>query len=430
MFKVNIDNLTRICSINNHPVSKLPLDIRQRYVSGLWQVLSNYFTIVKSSYINVIFQTWANSILGDDCLMKTDIPAKKAIKINRIGLHWFRLTYQFYFDCFYLVTTCNPNAKEKLFSYLKDNVCNCFTKQALQQVFDYFNSHQQCNKIPQELTDHRNYNLRIKSEPLLRVLVVASVSAGKSTLINALVGYKLNKVKSVACTNQLCYIANKLKPDGVTLKERNTVIYSYSTNFDKISSDTYSEIAFPFDSKALSSKKVCFIDTPGYNNASAEGESHKQITENAIKENDYDVILYIANANYMGREDEQELLNFIIKHTQKPILFVMNKLDSFHPSDDSIEESVRRYKADLMKLGISHSRIFPISAEAALLMKQEKRGTLSEDEQWYLDSYKKKFSKSFYNLPKYANFPCDWQEDSLLDRTGITLLENNIIRYL
>lgn len=80
MFKVNIDNLTRICSIKNHPVSKLPLDIRRRYVSGLWQVLSNYFTIVKSSYINVIFQTWANSILGDDCLMKTDIPAKKSNK--------------------------------------------------------------------------------------------------------------------------------------------------------------------------------------------------------------------------------------------------------------------------------------------------------------------------------------------------------------
>lgn len=430
MDKVNIDNLTHICSIKNHPVSRLPFAIRQRYVSGLRQVLSNYFTIEKSSYINVIFQTWAKSILGDDCVMKTDIPAKEAIKINRIGWHWFRLSYQFYFDCFYLVTTGYPNIKEKLLVYLKENACNCFTKQALMDVFNYFNSQEQCDKIPQELSDHRNFNMRMKSEPLLKVLVVASVSAGKSTLINALVGYKLNKVKSIACTNQLCYIVNKQMPDGVTTKERNAGNYSYSECFDKISSDNYSEIAFPFDSQVLNSKKVCFIDTPGYNNASADGELHKQITGNAIKENDYDVMLYIANANYMGRQDEQEFLKFIIKHTQKPILFVMNKLDSFHPSEDSIEESVRRYKADLMKLGISHSRIFPISAEAALLMKQEKRGTLSEDEQWYLDSYKKKFSKSFYNLPKYANFPCDWQEDSLLDRTGITLLENNIIRYL
>ena len=413
---------------------------RTRYVSSLGACL--FYLSHNSPITKMFFDVWAKSILRCDTdvnnFWRNDLKSiKEAIKIQRKRIKLFSFRYDFFFDSLYLLQSSLPNGYNTSLTtdiqkHLSDNVCGMFSKVALKYVCEYFNGKNgnDGKRISSNLREHKliNETFLVKTEK--KILVVATVSAGKSTLINALVGYKLNKVKSIACTNQLCHIVNKQMPDGVTMKERNAGNYSYSECFDKISSDNYSEIAFPFDSQALNSKKVCFIDTPGYNNASADGDLHKQITGNAIKENDYDIMLYIANANYMGRQDEQEFLKFIIKHTQKPILFVMNKLDSFHPSDDSIEESVRRYNADLTKLGISHSRIFPISAEAALLMKQEKRGTLSEDEQWYLDSYKKKFSKSFYDLPKYANFSCDWHEDSLLDRTGITLLENDIIRYL
>ena len=53
--------------------------------------------------------------------------------------------------------------------------------------------------------------------------MVANVSAGKSTLINALVGYRLNRIKTTACTDKLVYIHNKCSNDGINNQKETMV---------------------------------------------------------------------------------------------------------------------------------------------------------------------------------------------------------------
>ena len=54
----------------------------------------------------------------------------------------------------------------------------------------------------------------LKSDPI-KVIVTANMSAGKSTLLNALVGKKVNKTQNEACTAKIHYIKNKPFEDSL-----------------------------------------------------------------------------------------------------------------------------------------------------------------------------------------------------------------------
>ncbi len=421
-FEIKI--ITHACSISDHPVSKLPMKIRINYLHGLRAILP-----MSEPIMNALFKAWETSILGEGQFISyddTNTPKKKvktAIKLYRIGWHWFRLVYSFFFDYFYLASLCNQlylvDAKyEHLVGY-----CNLFTKKALQQVYGYFKNSSPCDKIPNQLVNHRDVNMKFESTPLKRVLVVANVSAGKSTLINALIGRKLNKTATNACTKELCYIFGKPQKDGISIKTRKTGLFQYDNSISKNLSDEAEMIGLHIPYEPLQGKKICFIDTPGFNDV--RNPERGAITEKAICNNDYDAIIYVANAAYMGRDDEQHLLETIVQNTNKPIVFVMNCLDKYKLSEDSIEESVKKYHNDIEKLGVRNPKIVPISARAALLMRMSKKNLLDEDEEFDLKIFESKFCKDYYDLPKYTQnkqFKCS----NLIDNTGMPLLERII----
>jgi small GTP-binding protein len=415
--------ITHSCSISNHPVSKLPMKIRENYLQGLRTILP-----MSEPFMNTLFKAWEISILGKKQSLSYNSSnlkekVKRAIKVHRIGWHWFRLAYPFFFDCFYLTSLCgNTNAIQRQYEKLSE-YCNLFTKKALQRVYEYFKNGTLCERIPEQLVKHRDVNLKFGSAQIKRVLVVANVSAGKSTLINALVGHKLNKTATNACTKELCYIYGKPQKDGLTIKTRKEGLYLYDNSIDRYSSDNASQIGVFFSSGLLQGKKICFIDTPGYNDA--RNPERKNITEKAIRSNDYDTIIYVANAAYMGRDDEHQLLETIIQNTKKPIIFVMNRVDKYKPSEDSIEESVKKYHNDIEMLGVKNPKIVPISARAALLMRMSEKNLLDEDEKFDLKIIESNFSKDYYDLPKYTQNN-QFRRSNLIDKTGISLLERII----
>lgn len=383
-------------------------------------------------FMNALFKAWETSIIGEEQSISYDDTnsqkekVKTAIKLYRIGWHWFRLAYSFFFDYFYLASLCNKSylvyaRYERLAEY-----CNLFTKKALQRVYEYFKKGSPCERIPEQLVKHRDANLKFESTPLKRVLVVANVSAGKSTLINALIGRKINKTATNACTKELCYILGKPRKDGITIKTRKNGIYQYDNFIGRYSSNEALLIGlhFPFD--PLQGKKICFIDTPGFNDV--RNPERGAITEKAICGNDYDVLLYVANAAYMGRDDEQHLLETIVQNTKKPIVFVMNGLDKYKPSEDSISESVAKYHGDISKLGKDYPIIIPVSARAAFLARMEKLNLLNEDELFELKQVKDIFTKEYYDLPKYSHNAQPKTTSDMLGRTGINLLEYVISR--
>ena len=109
--------------------------------------------------------------------------------------------------------------------------------------------------------------------------------------------------------------------------------YSYHPAIDEICSDDYVNASLHFSSP-LAAYPFCLIDSPGVNNV--ETRNHRKITEDAIKSNEYDAIIYVSDCRYFETNDEHKLLLSLKKHTNKPILFILNQLDNSGSDKDII----------------------------------------------------------------------------------------------
>ena len=337
-------------------------------------------------------------------------------------MKFFYMRDSFFFDVFYLAQSsllkgCNL---DKISDYLRQNVCGFFSKKSMNKILiAYKQNGSSIEGVSSAQINHRNTNSKLLTTAEKRILVVANVSAGKSTLINSLVGYRLNRTKTTACTDKLVYLHNKCSNDGITTK-RNDGVYSYSSNINDVNSDSLIEASLPFKS-TLGKERICFIDTPGINNA--EDSRHKQITEDVIKKGDYDAVMYVSNCQYFGTNDEHNLLKFLKANVKKPILFVLNQLDVFDPEEDSINKMLNEYKSDLKKFGFRDPEIIPVSAYASFLFRLDS-SYLTKTEAIKQKNMIELFKDDYYNLPKYIG---QGRSSEILDKTGIKYLENKII---
>lgn len=417
--------LNRICSIDNHPIAKLDERFRIQYVEGL---VACIYSISKGSDISkMITLAWVQSIYSThtnlDSLWKEDIEAvKSAISLKRSGLKFFYMREPFFYDLFYLAlaSMLEKCSLDKISEYMYKNVCGFFSRKSLNKILlAYIQNISNIDGVSSAQITHRVTNDKILSGREKKILLVANVSAGKSTLINALVGYRFNKTKTTACTDKLVFIHNKCSNDGITCKDSNGN-YFYSSNVDEANSDSFIEAAFPFRS-SLDKENICFIDTPGINNT--DDFTHKQITEDIIKKGNYDAVLYISNCQYFGTNDEHNLLKFLKANVKKPILFVLNQLDVFNPEEDSIRKMLNDYKLDLIKLGFKNPIVIPVSAYVSFLVRLNS-SCLTKIESNRKNSMLELFKDEYYNLPQYIG---EGKSSDILDMTGIKILENKII---
>ncbi|NCD09344.1 MAG: hypothetical protein EOL98_07950 [Negativicutes bacterium] len=239
-----------------------------------------------------------------------------------------------------------------------------------------------------------------------KIIVTANMSAGKSTLINALVGKIISCMKTEACTAAIHYIYDKPVEDGISSKidgvylinadENNLLNYNASNETKKIL------VATHFSTFISKSKyRFCLIDSPGVN--SSINREHATLARKALVEEKYDHLIYVFNANQLGTYDELQHLKYIATNIPKEkVIFVLNKIDDFYKKDDSIDESIKSLKNDLTSIGYNNPTINPISAYFALLVKMKLIGKeLSEDEQDSFDTFVRKFNKPYYNLSRF-----------------------------
>lgn len=426
--------LNRICSIKKHPISELDEKFRITYLKGLGACLN--IISEDSAVTKMFFTAWAQSVLQNNTdvseFWESDLKAiRKAVSIQRKRFNFFSMKHSFFFDAFYLTYNFEKDKLTTIYNFLNKKIASYFTRGALQKVYDYYVDNKEPSKVSSILIDHKKRNeLYFRASPK-RVLVIANVSAGKSTLINALVGYPLNKVRTTACTNKLVMLHNKRETDGITISKNtnnchkydyyNSIeYYCYYNSIEQVDSNMFTEAAFPFNS-SLSSKSICFIDTPGVNNV--EDTYHRTITEESIRKNDYNAVIYVSNAQYFGTTDEKALLEYLHKNVRKPIVFVLNQLDKFKPKEDSIDKMLANYNSLLNSIGFKQPIIIPVSAQAALLFKTDNT-KLDEDELFEKELLQKKFEKDYYNLPQYIGAEIS---TALLERTGILQLERTIV---
>nr|WP_282706937.1 dynamin family protein [Natroniella acetigena] len=255
----------------------------------------------------------------------------------------------------------------------------------------------------------------IKKE-IKRIPIVATMSAGKSTLINALVGIDLLPTKNQVCTSKIMeithnpnldyFVAYAERKDG----EKLSIPLLNQKIIQKWNQDNDIEFIYlEGDVKILdaSNKKIKLIDTPGVN--SFKYQEHSKLTEEVLRRKDFENLVYVLNATQLTTTDDQSFLNKVVDIYKKrninpnDIIFVLNKLDKFDlEAGEDIEETIKEAKDHLDNCGIKKAKIIPISAYAAFLFSKSLiEQSLSKKESLDFSFFYSIFAKEEYNLNAY-----------------------------
>lgn len=212
--------------------------------------------------------------------------------------------------------------------------------------------------------------------------VVATMSAGKSTLINALIGQKLMPSKHEPCTAVITRIYDT--GDGNVFSAR-----AYGRNDDK-PRETIKELTYDAMVRLNSDDNITYIniegnisfvgkkgipfvivDTPGPNNS--RNTNHRAITMKEIETGKQSLVIFLLDACQNGTDSEKLLLEDIAKAMEKGgkmsrdrFMFVVNKLDNFYNEPENIKNLLITNRDGLAKYGITDARIYPVSATVAL----------------------------------------------------------------
>lgn len=287
--------------------------------------------------------------------------------------------------------------------------------------------------------------------------VVATMSSGKSTLINALLGKQLMPAANEATTATIVRIvdtdqdnysaiaynkSNQIvkKLDDVTLEDMKQL------NSDEKVSMVELKGRIPFVSTV--GMKLVLVDTPGPNNS--RDKRHEEMTYGMIADSDKSLVLYVMNAQQLGINDEKIFLDYVCqcmkeggKQSRERFIFAVNKMDAFKPKDegqDCIERALNNVKTGLEERGILNPNIFPVSSLAALELRTD------DDEPMALDTFRRGTKKyealHFDKYYSYSNLPLTVQkrinymvekadEDGLVEiHTGMVSIEQAIAQFI
>lgn len=294
------------------------------------------------------------------------------------------------------------------------------------------------------------------------VCVVATMSAGKSTLINSMLGSQLMPSKQEACTAIITRIkdvedmatwqAEVYDKDNRLMESHNNLTYQ---TMERLNSDEkVSTIRINGDIPFVKAEDVSLvlIDTPGPNNS--RDPEHKRVQSEFLNKSSKSLVLYIMEGTF-GSDDDNNLLERVAssmkvggKQSKDRFIFVVNKMDGRNKNDGETEQTLERVRSYLKSHDIVNPNLFPAAALPALNIQMMQNGTLTDDDE--LDETKMKIRKLNRNeslhLEKYASLPAgirgeinnhlqvakdngDTAEEALI-HTGIPSIEAAIRQYV
>ena len=294
------------------------------------------------------------------------------------------------------------------------------------------------------------------------VCVVATMSAGKSTLINSMLGSMLMPSKQEACTaiitrikdveNTNTWQAEVYDKNNQLMESHNNLTYQ---TMERLNSDEkVSTIRINGDIPFVKAEDVSLvlIDTPGPNNS--RDPEHKKVQSEFLNKSCKSLVLYIMEGTF-GSDDDNSLLERVAssmkvggKQSKDRFIFVVNKMDGRNKNDGETEQTLDRVRSYLKSHDIVNPNLFPAAALPALNIQMMQSGTLTDDDE--LDETEMKIRKLNRNeglhLEKYASLPAgirgeinnqlqeakdngDAAEEALI-HTGIPSIEAAIRQYV
>lgn len=257
--------------------------------------------------------------------------------------------------------------------------------------------------------------IKIDKTKIFPTVVLATMSSGKSTLINALLGKEILPSCNEACT-ALTYSILDDDSDAkevIYTTDRNGKVSVYEDNLaeELLRINTSTDVTDVFirshiDGVLNTDKALLIIDTPGPNNSC--DASHQDILFNTLKKIKGGLFLYVLNATQLGIYDDRNLLTtlkcLIEEDKNKKILFVLNKIDQLDEErGESIEDCVQSARKYISTNGFLNPEIIPVSARAALLFKKVLNGEqLTRRECREFCSLYRLYESKDFNMRKYA----------------------------
>ncbi len=410
-----------------HPIKDEREDYKRKYLNTLDYFVRKYSP--ENIYSCSMFQLYKKKLLEHpeayeyrDNELK--LISKGVLSWKMKKFKFFSYRYCLLIDVLFMCSFNDRNKSEQILSEILEIYNKRYWKK-LQSLYEVLiGDADACETLDQTeyLVECVEKNMHFIRQQERFILVTANMSAGKSTLLNAIIGKKVNKTQNDACTAKTHYLMNKSYEDNLTYE------FDYSLELDaskevlmednesNLSSDIF--VGTRFRTIMDVNVPMCFIDTPGVN--SSQDKRHKEITEKDIIESKYEKLMYIMNGENIGTDDDRRHLEFVAENFKGTIIFVVNKLDRFR-KEDSITETLAKIKKDLEKLGFSNPIVCPISAYAAYLAKMSMFGEkLNDDEMDELERCYRKLCKDEYQLNKY--YPFEYQNISVAEEKNQMLL--------
>lgn len=236
------------------------------------------------------------------------------------------------------------------------------------------------------------------------VYVVATMSSGKSTLINAMLGHNLLPAALEATTATITRItdndamerrfsAKRIDLSGEVIEQNDEVTLETLKEWNALTDDTL-RIDIEGDIVAIRERenvRLVLTDTPGPNNSA--NEKHKLTTMSFIQDSRRNpLILYVLNATNLGVNDDQSLLKMVAEYMNKGgkqgkdrFIFVVNKMDEFDPDNTKggIPGALDRVKKYLENNGINNPIVYPVSANITRLIRIPTDKQTPKERSWF-----------------------------------------------
>lgn len=356
---------------------------------------------------------------------------KQYFKLMKLKFYTYR--YIFIFDCLVLFGEGDKRNTQIFMEELKKIIVPLYHYE-IDEVFknlylEKFNLDRKFFVLEEMLNKFHTIR-RFNESKETNIVFTATMSTGKSTLINAIIGKELAPSKATACTSNIAnFMACPIESDFYNYSDKNYIqTFLDLTDTKKlIGSSNYSYVNSYFNS-ILSEKKVNIIDTPGVDYSI--DTTHGDITRNELKNLNIDVLVYVMSAQNFGAKGDDEHLKFIRENVKyKKFILTINMLDTSSPEDDSILEIISNIKKYLEKLEFKDFVIAPISGRGGLVLKKylnnynNFKGDLEE-----VEYFKKKFTRR--RDLELGNFYPEINEGLVLEKYKNENLEEYLKAYI
>ncbi|MEI0559443.1 dynamin family protein [Brachyspira intermedia] len=326
----------------------------------------------------------------------------------------------------------------------------------LRELFNYMQETSPFDDLREERV-RVNFEKAMGSE--FEVAVIATMSSGKSTLLNALLGRELMPSKNEACTatiarikdvdgaygfNAKCLDEN----ENIVVEEVKNVSADTMSSFNENESVSYIDVEGDIPFVESHDIQLVLLDTPGPN---TRDHKHREKIYSLINESD-SLVLYVLNTTQLSTNDDNALLDAVGdamnqggKQAKDRFMFVVNKVDCLDPDKgESVEKVLTNVKDYLKYHGIKNPNIYLASSETAKVIRLHKnfyelsrkqRQTYSgldlfiDEEELHLEKYaplsrlgKNKLTEALSNAKS--------EEDIALIHTGIPAIEIAINEYM